>query len=62
LGEQVKRLRSTQDWSQELLAEKAGLTQVYISRIESAKVGASIDVIEALAKALNVEAGALLAR
>ncbi len=45
-----------------MLAEAAGLTQVYISRIEAAKVAASVDTIESLTAAFKLDSAALLSR
>lgn len=60
LAENLRDARLTKGWSQEALAEKAGLSQVYISRIESAKVAASVDTIERLTTAFKLDSAALL--
>lgn len=62
LAENVKRSRDTRGWSQEYLAERAGLTQVYISQIETAKTAASVDTIEKLARGFEVDPDFLLTR
>ena len=46
--------------SQEDLAFRADISAVYVSALERAGYSASIDVIEAIAKALNVTAASLL--
>lgn len=56
----LTRLRRAADWTQEQLAEEAGVDRAYISRLEAGKKNASIDLIERLAKALRVEAAELL--
>lgn len=56
LARNVKTRRGVNSWSQEALAEAAGLSQVYISNVETGKKAASVDVIERLAKAFRVDA------
>lgn len=60
LGRNVRIARLRRKWSQERLAEATGLTQVYISRLESGKVAASLDTIEKLASGLDCEPHSLL--
>jgi len=62
LAAQVKSRRDALGWSQEKLAEEAGTSQVYVSQLENAKRGISIDVLEKLAHALGVKAGDLLGK
>jgi len=62
LAENVRRARDVRGWSQEHLAERAGLTQVYISQIETSKTAASVDTIEKLAAGFDVDARELLLR
>jgi len=54
-------IRELRGLSQVQLAEMAGCTQATISRIEAGKVKPGLDLIEALAFALNVPPGALFA-
>ena len=60
LAENVRAARESRGWSQEQLAEKAGLSQVYISQIETAKTAASVDTLEKLAGGLSLEPGELV--
>lgn len=60
LAVQVRRRREALGWSQELLAERAGTSQVYVSHVESAKRAVSIDIVERLGLALAVEPELLL--
>lgn len=60
LAGNVRAARDARAWSQEQLAERAGLTQVYISQIETSKTSASVDTIEKLAKGLGMDASSLL--
>ena len=55
LSENIKSLRKTLGWSQELLAEKTGVSAPYITQIEARKRTPSLDIVEKLASALGVE-------
>lgn len=54
-GQKVKQLRKAKDLSQEDLAERSGLNRPYISAIEQGKRNVSLEVIEKLAEALEIE-------
>ena len=56
----VKYYRFMQDYSQEKLGEKSGLSTHYISDIEQGKYSPSIPTIEDIARALKVEPYLLL--
>lgn len=56
----VRQARRDRGWSQEQLAERASLSSVYVSQIESSLKAASIDVIESLAQAFEAPALELL--
>jgi transcriptional regulator with XRE-family HTH domain len=45
--------------SQENLARRAGLSRAYVGKIENAQFSASIDTLEKIARALDVEADVL---
>lgn len=60
-GAAVRRLREAHSWSQERLAEHAGLNRTYVGEIERGKAIASIVTVEKLAHALGVGIGDLLA-
>jgi transcriptional regulator with XRE-family HTH domain len=53
-GDNVKRLRKDKGWSQEDLAEKAGLHRTYIGSIERSERNVSLLNIERIAGALGV--------
>lgn len=61
LAGNLKRLRAEKGISQEELAHRAGLDRTYISSLERQVYGASIDVVERLAKVLEVYPSDLLA-
>lgn len=54
LGANIRNLRKQIGWTQEKLAEKAGISVPFMTQIELARKTASLDVIESIAKALEV--------
>lgn len=62
LAANLRKERVRLNLSQEGLAGAAGVSQTYVSQIESSQRAVSIDVIEALAEALEIEIADLLRR
>jgi len=60
LAVNMKRLRKERGWSQEALADEAGLDRTYISGIERVVKKPTITVIERIASALGCRLGILL--
>ena len=60
LAANMKRLRKERSWSQETLADEAGLYRTYISGIERVVKNPTIAVIERVALALECRLGDLL--
>lgn len=60
LAKNVRRLRHCLEISQETLADKAGLHRTYIGSIERSERNVSIDSLDKIAKALEVEVYILL--
>lgn len=60
LAVNMKRLRKERGWSQEALADAAGLDRTYISGIERVVKNPTVTVVERLASALQCKLGALL--
>jgi len=60
LAVNVKRLRKERGWSQEALADEAGLDRTYISGIERVVKNPTITVVERVASALECQLGELL--
>ena len=58
-GENLKKVRRSRNFTQEYLAEEAGISQVQIARIEKGRLNTSISTVYALLKALKVEANEL---
>ena len=59
-GNNVKRLRKSQGWSQENLSHKSGLHRTYIGSIEKGGRNVSLINIERIAKALHVDIETLI--
>lgn len=60
LAVNMKRLRKERGWSQEALADEAGLDRTYISGIERVVKNPTITVVERIASALGCTLGKLL--
>ena len=60
LGLNIQEARRSKGFSQETLAHRADIDRGYVGKIENAKHAATIDMIEAIAGALGVEARDLL--
>jgi transcriptional regulator with XRE-family HTH domain len=60
LAVNMKRLRKERGWSQEALADEAGLDRTYISGIERRVKNPTITVVERVASALKCDLGDLL--
>lgn len=61
-GGRVRELRHERGWSQEQLAEAAGLDRSYLSEVEGGVKAATVDTIYRLAVALGVEMADLFPR
>ena len=53
MGERIRQLRTEKGVSQTELAEKAGLAQPHIVRIEQGRYSVGLDTLQAIAKALG---------
>ena len=60
LAVNMKRLRKELGWSQEALADAAGLDRTYISGIERVVRNPTVSVVDRIAKALECRLGELL--
>lgn len=60
LAVNMKRLRKERGWSQEALADEAGLDRTYISGIERIVRNPTITVIDRVSEALGCSLGELL--
>jgi len=62
LAENMRTRRRGLSWSQEQLAEAAGLHRTYIGAIEREERNVSIDNIDRIAQAFKIATGKLLAQ
>lgn len=60
LARNLIKLREAKGWSQEELADQAGLHRTYVSGIERQVRNPTVLILERLAKAFKVNAGRLL--
>jgi transcriptional regulator with XRE-family HTH domain len=60
LATNIRGFRAARDWTQDDLATRSGISQYYISQLESAGRNVSIEVLERLAAAFKVEGFLLL--
>jgi transcriptional regulator with XRE-family HTH domain len=60
LAENLKRHRATKGLSQEELAHRADIDRTYVSSLERCQYAATVDVIEKLARELDIDAADLL--
>lgn len=60
IGEKIKNIRTEKKMTQELLAEKSGLSVGYISNIETAKKKVSLNAIIKICNALDISLNTLL--
>lgn len=61
-GLRIKELRQNAGFSQEAFADRCGFARSYMSRIERGGANPSLDAIEILAGALEIEVGQLFAK
>lgn len=62
LASNLRRCRREKGLSQEELAHRADLDRTYISALERSVYAASVDVLDRLARELNIDAADLLKR
>jgi transcriptional regulator with XRE-family HTH domain len=58
----LRKARNEKGLSQEKLAYEADVDRTYVSALERSEYSATIDMVDKLAKALGIEASALLQR
>ena len=60
LGNRIRESRKERGFSQEILAEKSGVSTNTISRIEGGQMAMSVGILQKIVKALGVDANTLL--
>lgn len=61
VGSNIRRIRQDARLSQEELAEAAGINRTYLSQLENGRSSPTLDVLERIARALEVPISALIA-
>ena len=56
----IKTLRTKRGWSQQKLADEAGISRTYLARIETARHDPTLTILERVARALKVKVGRLV--
>jgi transcriptional regulator with XRE-family HTH domain len=59
-GTRLKELRTAQNWTQEDLADKAGIGRVFISQMENGHKDVCLGVLETLADSFKVTVSELM--
>ncbi|MDP2779161.1 helix-turn-helix domain-containing protein [Devosia sp.] len=59
-GRNVRQARKDKGWTQEQLAFEAGVKRAYLSEVENGQRNVSLDIVEKLAKALDVSPEGLM--
>lgn len=60
LGKKLRRLRTSHGWTQDVLAELAGLHRNYIGQLERAELNAGLKNLGKIAQAFNISVHELL--
>ena len=60
LAMRVKEERERRGWTQEQLAEKAGISRGFLARLETARHDPKLSTLEKIAKALKIDIAKLL--
>ena len=61
IGSRIKQQRENRQLTQEVVAEQADITTVYLSKIENGKVTPTLSTLDAICSILNCDLGSLLA-
>lgn len=59
LGEKVQRLRKSEGYTQEKLAEHIGISRTHMGHIEQGRKSPSLEIIDKIAKKLKVKVSEL---
>lgn len=60
IGARIKKMRINSKMTQEYVSEKAGITTVYLSKIENGKVKPTIDTLANICDIINCDIGSVL--
>lgn len=59
VAQNLRRLRTERGWAQEALAHRAGINRNYVGMIERQEHSPTVDMLERLSKALNIDPAVL---
>ncbi len=62
LGDELRAARLAAKWSQEKLADEAGVSRNYVSLLELNRKSPTVDVVLALCRALGISAASVIRR
>lgn len=62
VAQNLRRLRQDRGLTQEELADRAGLNRNYVGMVEREENAPTVDTLEALAKAMDIDPTALLVK
>ncbi|MCL2641332.1 MAG: helix-turn-helix domain-containing protein [Phycisphaerales bacterium] len=54
IGERIRERRSELEWTQDVLAQKAGISKGFLSALENGNRGMGADTLQAIAQALSL--------
>lgn len=54
-GEEIRHVRKAKGWSQQDLADHAGVSRPSVARVETGQQGISTDTLQKIAKALDLQ-------
>jgi transcriptional regulator with XRE-family HTH domain len=60
VGRNIKRERQERGWTQQELAGHVGTSRFYVAQLEAGTKQCSLEMLDRVAKALRIKAGALL--
>jgi transcriptional regulator with XRE-family HTH domain len=60
VGRNIKRERQGRGWTQQELAVRVGTSRFYVAQLEAGSKQCSLEMLDRVAKALRIKAGALL--
>jgi transcriptional regulator with XRE-family HTH domain len=60
IGQNIRRLRTDKNWTQEKLAVRSNLSPDYVNKLEMGRVNISLDSMDRLARALKLHVSELL--
>jgi len=60
VGAKIRKLRLAKDWTQQVLADHAGIERAHLARLEAGEREAGLLILERIAEALGIDVWELL--